>query len=259
LIQKFGILLGYCLSNKTKKRKPKSSRVGKIQNRCIMKKITFLVASIFIFGGNVATAAEKIDFSVERRSAVDFRDADPIVFIERGIEFFVFPDGQFDFNTRPSISSNDGMYYKMGKKNGFNTTYGAPSNSRNGNYGVKVEHDNLGRVRRIGNVFINYDSNDRIKRVGSVYMTYNRYALEQVGGLQIIYNRRGQIVDMVGTVKGGRGYQYAQNNSYDNDYDYDHNQNSNDQEHYYYKNNGTKAKIEDTKVSNNTAIVINRR
>jgi hypothetical protein len=83
--------------------------------------------------------------------------------------------------------------------------------------------------------------------------------LEQVGGLQIIYNRRGQIVDMVGTVKGGRGYQYAQNNSYDNDYDYDHNQNSNDQEHYYYKNNGTKAKIEDTKVSNNTAIVINRR
>jgi hypothetical protein len=50
-------------------------------------------------------------------------------------------------------------------------------------------------------VFINYDVNDRVKRIGSVYMTYNRYALERVGGLEIIYNRRGQIVDIVGSVK----------------------------------------------------------
>jgi hypothetical protein len=43
--------------------------------------------------------------------------------------------------------------------------------------------------------------NDRIKRVGSAYMAYNRFALEQVG-LQIIYNPRGQIVDIVGSVNG---------------------------------------------------------
>jgi hypothetical protein len=60
----------------------------------------------------------------------------------------------------------------------------APGN-RKGNYGVKVEHDNLGRVRQV-NVFINYDANDRVKRIGSVYMTYNRYALERVGGLEIL-------------------------------------------------------------------------
>jgi hypothetical protein len=40
-------------------------------------------------------------------------------------------------------------------------------------------------------------------------MTYNRYALERVGGLEIIYNRRGQIVDIV-ICKGGRGYAYNQ-------------------------------------------------
>ncbi|MFV8347236.1 hypothetical protein [Flavobacterium sp. ZB4P13] len=237
-----------------------------------MKKITLLVASIFVFGGSVVNAAEKIDFSVERRSPVDFRNADPIVFTERGIEFFIFPDGQFDFNTRPSTGSTDGMYYKSGKKNGVNKTYGAPGNVRNGNYGVKVEHDYMGRVRRIGNVFINYDSNDRIKRVGSVYMTYNRYALEQVGGLQIIYNRRGQIVDMIGTVKGRRAYEnndgnfdynYGgnQNNNDNDDCDDDHgnNQNSNDQDQYYYKNNGTKAKKEDTKATGSVAIRIDRR
>lgn len=220
-----------------------------------MKKITLLVASIFVFGGSVANAAEKIDFSVERRSPVDFRDADPIVFTERGIEFFIFADGQFDFNTRPTTGRD--MYYKSNKKNGVNKTYGAPGSNRKGNYGVKVEHDNMGRVRRIGNVMINYDSNDRVKRVGSVYMTYNRYALERVGGLEIIYNRRGQIVDVVGAVKGGRSYEYSQNNNGNSTYG--GNQNSNDDDYYYYRTNGTKAKIEDTKVSGSVAIRIDRR
>ena len=57
-----------------------------------MKKITLLVASIFVFGGSVANATEKIVFSVETKSPADFRNAEPIVFTERGIEFFIFPD-----------------------------------------------------------------------------------------------------------------------------------------------------------------------
>ncbi len=195
-----------------------------------MKKITLLVASIFLIGSGVANATERNN----RKSPVDFRNSDPIVFTEKGIEFYVFPDGQFDFNTRPS---NGDMYYKSGRKNGSNKTYGSPANGQNRNYGVKVEHDYSGKVRRIGNVFINYDANDRIKRVGSVYMTYNRYALTQVGGLQIIYNRRGQIVDIFGTVKGGRMYQYAQNNN-DN-----YAQNSNDDDNTYFRTNDAKPKV----------------
>jgi hypothetical protein len=231
-----------------------------------MKKITFLVASIFLFGGGIANATEKNSFSHERRIGVDFRNAEPIVFTERGVEFFVFPDGQFDFNTRPS-NAND-VYHKSGRSSAVNKTYGAPSSFRNGNYGVKVEHDNFGRVRRIGNVFINYDANDRIKRIGSVYMTYNRYALTQIGGLQIVYNRRGQIIDMVGTVKGGRGYEYSQNNSGNhecdygnnnnsNDQDYGDNQNSNDQDQYYFKSTGTKTK--DAKISGSLDIRVDKR
>ncbi|HEX9152916.1 MAG TPA: hypothetical protein VF842_12580 [Flavobacterium sp.] len=244
-----------------------------------MKKITLLVASIFLIGGGVANAAEKTSFSHERKSPVDFRNAEPIVFTERGIEFFVFPDGQFDFNTRPSTDSD--MYYKSNRRGGINKTYGAPVNFRNANYGVKVEHDNFGKVRRIGNVFINYDSNDRIKRVGSVYMSYNRYALEQVGGLQIIYNRRGQIVDLVGSVKGGRANEYGQNNgnndrdyrndqnnnsdrdyrndqNYNSGQDYGNSQNSNDQDQYYYKNDRANT-TKDTKVSGSVDIRIDKR
>lgn len=222
-----------------------------------MKKITFLVASIFLIGSGVANATEKTNFSHERGMPVDVRNAEPIVFTERGIEFFVFPDGQFDFNTRPSSGSD--MYYKSTKAKAVNRTYSAPSNSRNQNYGVKVEHDNSGKVRRIGNVFINYDAYDRIKRVGSVYMTYNRFALEQVGGLQIIYNRRGQIVDFIGNVKGRRAYEYSQNNYGNNDQDYGNNQNSNDQDQYYYRTTGAKTKVQSTKVTGSLGIRVDKR
>jgi hypothetical protein len=200
-----------------------------------MKKITLLVASIFLMGGIVANAADRNN----KRSPVDFRNADPIVFVERGVEFYIFPDGQFDFNTRPSTED---MYYKQGRRtSAVNKTYGRNANVQNRNYGVKVEHDNRGRVRRVGNVMINYDANDRVKRVGSVYMTYNRYALDRVGDLQIIYNRRGQIVDIVGAVKGGRAYQYRQNDNDYNDHDYD--QNSNNQDDIYYRTNAPKPKV----------------
>ena len=103
-----------------------------------------------------------------------------------------------------------------------------PANTSFG--GVKVEHDNQGRVRRIGNVFVNYDAQDRIKRIGSVYMTYNNFALTRVGNLQIIYNRRGQIVDIVGNVKGS-AYSNYQSGTY-----YGPSTANND---LYYRNSGT--------------------
>ena len=232
-----------------------------------MKKITLLVASILLIGGGVANATEKNILSHERRLPVDVRNAEPIVFTERGVEFFVFPDGQFDFNTRPSTG---GAYYKESRRGNVNKTYGAPSSSRDRNYGVRVEHDEMGRVRRIGNVFVNYDSYDRIKRVGSVYMTYNRYALNQVGGLQIIYNRRGQIVDIIGSVKGRRSYDYSpyDNDNRDRDYDnaqnsnnneYDDNQNSDDQNQYYYKKSDTKAQKVESKVVGSLDVRVEKR
>jgi len=85
-------------------------------------------------------------------------------------------------------------------------------------------------------VFVNYDEQSRIKRIGSVYMTYNRRALIQIGNLQIIYNRGGQIISMNGTVKGYTSY---------NDYaSFEHsseNNLNNDDPHVYYRGNGTKV------------------
>lgn len=212
---------------------PKIERVSKTQITLIMKKITLLVASILLVG-SVANASEIIKTSgEEKRTRFSFDE--PISFTERGIEFFVFPNGEFDFNTRPDDSQGD-YYFKTAGKRTLTVERGRPVN-----YGTLIEHDSFGRVRRIGNTFINYDSRDRVSRIGTVYMKYNRIALTQVGGLQIVYNRRGDIVNTIGSVKGRRntGYVFNNHNNYDNDHNYSASNNSND---YYYKADGTKAK-----------------
>ncbi|MCW4469884.1 hypothetical protein OGH69_12965 [Flavobacterium sp. MFBS3-15] len=161
-----------------------------------MKKITLLVAGL-LMSGSLALASESTLFSGRpTHYAIDYREAEPVVFMERGVEFLVFPNGEFDFNTEPSTRPSD-TYYRYGRgRYNTNATYGAPN--RGG--GVRIEHDYAGRVRRVGNVFINYDARGRVKRIGTVYMSYNSFALAQIGNLRLIYNRSGQIVDATGYV-----------------------------------------------------------
>lgn len=184
------------------------------------------------------------------RYHVDYRYAEPIVFLERGVEFYVFPNGEFDFNT----VSNHYSANPRPRHGAINTTYGAPR-TYSINYGprdrgIRIEHDYMGRVRRVGNAFINYDAYGRVKRIGNVYMRYNSFALTQVGGLRIIYNRRGCIVDIIGFVnyhsthyhynpRGNHGHGY----NFDDDDDYDDDDYDNDDDFYYYKKDGSKAKM----------------
>lgn len=168
-----------------------------------MKKITLLVAGL-LFTGSLAIASESTIFSGGNTNVfarVDYRDAEPVIFTERGIEFMVFLDGQMDFNTVPGTTG--GMYHRDGRRT-VNTTYGVA-----GSQGVRVEHDYKGRVRRVGNVYINYDAYDRVKRIGSVYMSYNRFALSQIGGMTFAYNRSGMVTGVSGYVNNPtRSYTY---------------------------------------------------
>jgi hypothetical protein len=203
----------------------------------IMKKITLLVASILLVG-SAANASEIKRSGEEKRTRFSFDE--PISFIERGIEFFVFPNGEFDFNTRPEDSQGD-YFYKGAGKRGITVQARRPIN-----YGTRIEHDSFGRVRRVGNTFINYDNRDRVSRIGTVYLKYNRIALAQIGGMRFVYNRRGEIVDTVGRIKGysNSGYAYNYSNYYDDNYTAS---NYNNNDYYYYKADSTKTKVEDDK------------
>lgn len=170
-----------------------------------MKKITLVIAALLI-GLTSASATEHSSVMNGKKLEITkrYRFVQPILFVERGVEFLIFPNGEFDFNTEIINPYQDIIYRRSNsKRNSINTTYGIKTNnsikySRFG--GTIIQHDRLGRVRRVGNVFINYDSAGRVKRVGSIYMKYRHGNLKQVGGLKIQYNRHGDMVALIGHV-----------------------------------------------------------
>jgi hypothetical protein len=227
-------------------------------NTITMKKIVLLFTGM-LMGLTTVTAAES--YSENQSTDLDltsrYRYTQPILFVERGVEFLIFADGSFDFNTDlyATVPDNDNQYYRRSNtrtRRSTNRTYGAPGTTyTNRERGVIVRHDRLGRVRRIGNVFMNYDRQGRIKRVGSVYMSYRRGQLKQVGGLHIQYNRHGDVVGTRGFVNysnqscgicGNSGCttsHFDSNHHNDNNWDDDW---GNDDNNYYYKKNGKTKK-----------------
>lgn len=175
-----------------------------------------------------------------------YRYTQPIMFVERGVEFLIFTDGSFDFNTDVfSNSPRRGNFYQRNRRGGPNRSFGAPGTQYRhfGSRGVRVTHDYLGRVRRIGNVFINYDRQGRVKRVGTVYMRYRHGLLQRVGNLRLLYNRRGRIIGYTGQVNFsnpycGLDFGNGINNNWNNDQWDDDDWNNNDDDFYYYRENG---------------------
>ena len=224
-----------------------------------MKKLVLLFTTL-LMGLTTVTATEKIseNKSIDLDITSRYRYAQPILFVERGVEFLIFADGSFDFNTDIFYASPRNVYYKD-RRNRRNRSFGAPGHVYSRfNRGTLVRHDRLGRVRRIGNVFINYDRFGRIIRAGSVYMNYRRGLLRQVGGLRIHYNRHGFMVGTRGQVNfsnPGHGiYGYSEfdsgrffndrrgqrNNRWNDDWvddDWDDDWNDDDG-YYYYKKDG---------------------
>ena len=206
-----------------------------------MKNYMILLAVLFtgFVNANEITPSTTNNFEITRYDYMQ-----PLKFVERGVEFYVFPNGEFDFNTHPRD-------FNRGRGVQVNINYGTPRNRGryHNNNRVRIEHDNQGRVRRIGNVFINYDRNGRIKRVGSVYMSYHYHLLTRVGGLHIFYDNYHRIIRTSGHIKsntnchfcGGRNcntnhYSSQGNWNYHNDH-YD-----NDDSYYYKKNKKSKNK-----------------
>ncbi|AEH02212.1 hypothetical protein [Lacinutrix sp. 5H-3-7-4] len=219
-----------------------------------MKKLVLLFTGL-LMGLTTVTATEKKEKSLNKVKQLENRISnnnynfiEPIQFIERGVEFLIFPDGAFDFNTNIESNHNnynDGYYRNTNtKRSGVNRTFGAPGTqvtySTPRSRGVIVTHDNDGKVRRVGNVFVNYNRYNQVKRLGSVYMKYNRKGwLTQVGGLRIKYNRFGQIIKTTGFVNFRNKHQgnLIQTSPGNHSNNQGSNWNTNNG-HYYYKKDG---------------------
>lgn len=225
------------------------------------RQVLFLAMVLIGLTSATATTAGNAVLDGEDFNTTRYRFIEPIMFIERGVEFLIFPDGSFDFNTEvfSTAPNDDNYYYKRSNtrtrtRRSTNRTYDAPSTTYNAEYrGVLIRHDRQGRVRRIGNVFINYDRQGRLKRVGSVYMSYRRGQLKQVGGLRILFNRHGEITGTRGFVNynnqacgicgtSGCLVDHFDDSSHNNDWDDNDDDWNSDQDHYYYRKGGKTKK-----------------
>lgn len=216
-----------------------------------MKKLVLLFTGLLI-GLTTVTAKETVSKSsldVHVTLTKRYHHAQPILFVERGIEFIIFPNGDFDFNTALDSNgfndhnSNDLYYRKTKSRIGTLSSPGITSRYYDyGPRGVQIIHDRYGNVRRVGNVFINYDYYGRVKRIGSVYVKYRRNRLVQVGGLKLIYNRHGRFVTTRGHVN--RHWNYNWNGNWnDKHFGWNNSYNWNDNDdYYYYRKNGKKVK-----------------
>jgi hypothetical protein len=101
------------------------------------------------------------------------------IFVEGGIEFSVFPDGQFDFympNYGPNV--NVGIN-RPGFALSFNTGF---------NYNPFVQYDSFGAIVQIENTPVFYDFYGRVNQIGNIFINYNGFGrVNRIGGLNIFY------------------------------------------------------------------------
>lgn len=148
-----------------------------------MKKLSTLMAILFL-GFGIALA-EKVEDDRNRGYSNSF------IFTEGGIEFAVFPDGQFDFN----YLDNGPQFYgntNAGNVNiSFNTGF---------NYDPFVQYDQYGAVIQIENTPIFYDPYGRVIQAGNVFINYRNGWVNNIGNLYVRYSRPGVILDYRGYI-----------------------------------------------------------
>ncbi|WMI64730.1 hypothetical protein RBH94_11740 [Aestuariibaculum sp. YM273] len=145
-----------------------------------MKKFIFLLAGLALTGftmhATTTTNTEQVETTMYNRGY-----GNSFIFVENGIEFSVFRDGQFDFNI---LGNNSQLNVSVGSPN-FNISFNSGYD-----YNAYVQYDEFGAIIQIENTPIYYDYFGRVSQVGHVNINYNNYGyVTRVGGLYVHYNR----------------------------------------------------------------------
>ncbi len=141
-----------------------------------MKKLTLLLFAILIAGWT-ATASENSNQA--NRPFTNYNDS--FIFVEGGVEFAVYPNGEFDFYYNPAFRR--GSSFSIASPN-VNISYNSGYN-----YDPYIQYDDYGAVIQVEDVPIYYDYYGRIVQAGNIVMNYNNFGmLASVGNLIMHYN-----------------------------------------------------------------------
>ncbi len=142
-----------------------------------MKKLVLLF-TVLMAGAGSALA----DTSSEKAAPHNaFNYGNSFIFLENGITFSVYPDGEFDFYLDNQVSVN--AHVGVGPVGiTFNSGY---------DYSPFVQYDDYGAVIQVENVPIFYDYYGRVNRIGDVRVWYRNNRIYRLGGMYVYYTPRG--------------------------------------------------------------------
>lgn len=132
-----------------------------------------LIFTAMILGTTGAMATSTNEDKVATSNA--YRNNNSFIFVENGITFSVYPDGEFDFYIED---------YVTGNRNGitFNSGY---------DYSPYAQYDDYGAVIQVENVPIYYDYYGRVSQIGDVNINYRNNRIRSIGGMYVFYDNRG--------------------------------------------------------------------
>ena len=157
-----------------------------------MKKL--LVLAVLFLGGITAQANTVTDLDHNQQKGIRYNQSQPVTFVQRGIQFFVYTNGEFDFKLPRAH-----FYGRRG-----NSNYNAPGTT----YGVRypyrsnrlVRYDHWGNVKQIGRNHIYYNRRGKVNRIGSINLRYRNGRLHSVGNMFVNYDRWGRIIGLDGYI-----------------------------------------------------------
>jgi hypothetical protein len=140
-----------------------------------------MIRFIFLLAGFVffSTSGWANDSNFVNTTSYNWNNNQSFIFMENGIEFSVFQDGQFDFYM-PNHGPNFSVGLNPSRLNfSFNTGY---------NYNPYIQYDSFGAIIQIQNTPVFYDPYGRIQQVGSIFINYNNTGrVSRIGNMQIMY------------------------------------------------------------------------
>ncbi|MFT5847209.1 MAG: hypothetical protein ACI902_001261, partial [Psychroserpens sp.] len=140
-----------------------------------MRKLITLFTLLLLVGTTVSATETNTSNNYVRGYGNSF------IFAEGGVEFSIFPDGQFDFFMQNYGPNTNVAFNTPGASISFNSGF---------DYNPYIQYDSFGAIIQIENTSVFYDHFGRVTQVGSININYNSFGrINRLGGLFIHYNR----------------------------------------------------------------------
>ena len=142
-----------------------------------MKHFVFLFVALLLGAGS--SRAEASENKVAATALNGYSNS--FIFLENGITFAVYPDGEFDFYIDNQVQVQAGVRVGAAAVT-FNSGF---------NYNPFVQYDDYGAVIQVENVPVYYDYYGRVNMIGNVRISYRNGLVYRLGGMRVFYNSMG--------------------------------------------------------------------